>query len=81
MARAATSTQGSCPCSLGHGVSSLTDDFILVIESSAGHGLNPWAAGGGWVVVFFKYPECQCCFPKYLGACSCFGDGSHYVAS
>lgn len=35
-ARAAVSTQGSCSCSFGHGVSSLTDDFILVIESSAG---------------------------------------------
>lgn len=43
---AATSTQGSCPCSLGRGVSSLTDDFILVIESSAGHSLSPWVAGG-----------------------------------
>lgn len=34
--QAARSAQGSCPRSLGHGVSSLTDDFILVIESSAG---------------------------------------------
>lgn len=34
--QAALSSQGSCPRRLGHGVSSLTDDFILVMESSAG---------------------------------------------
>lgn len=42
--RAAVSAQGSCPRSFGHGVSSLTDDFILVIESSAGPPeLHCWA--------------------------------------